>query len=366
MTTEQQEVKAMEVDKAVEAENDEAGARRRRKEDDLQEEEEEERELVVVASIEREFDEKQVPTWRKQLTAWAFAMSLVLVVVFNVIMMKFMLTTGIVPSLNVSVSPFVQTWTTVLGRVGLLRSPFTRQENTVIQTCVIAASGIAYNDNDHRLQADLSEWHCDDEPNQLLPHPSGSQPSEVTPNNHERLPFFSPATESVRDLANVSCRKQVRTLGKLSVCSYLWGFFQWFYTGGKDRGFINFPSLGLKAYDNIYASQNLQILYDIYLIRKGLQVLGFLRWGRDDLPIHREHICALGRHPLMGNHVASDRRQERRLVFIAIALILGDGLYNFVTVMGKEHSRLRVTVQEQKIRKNAHLRYRHIGLLGKE
>ncbi|KAJ8465987.1 hypothetical protein OPV22_028539 [Ensete ventricosum] len=256
-----------------------------------------------------------------------------------------MLTTGIVPSLNVSAGLlgffFVRTWTAALGRVGLLRSPFTRQENTVIQTCVVAASGIAYSGGFGSYLFAMSETIAkqstvaNDSLNiknprlgwmigflfvvsflglfSLVPlrkimiidykltYPSGTATANLINSFH---------TPQGANLA----KKQVRTLGKLSVCSFLWGFFQWFYTGGKDCGFINFPSLGLKAYDNMYASQNLQILYDIYLIRKGLQVLGFLRWGRDDLPIHREHICALGRHPLMGNHVASDRRQERRLV----------------------------------------------------
>nr|CAD1843630.1 unnamed protein product [Ananas comosus var. bracteatus] len=54
----------------------------------------------------------------------------------------------IIPSLNVSAGLlgffFVKTWTAALDRVGLLKKPFTRQENTVIQTSVVAAYGIAF------------------------------------------------------------------------------------------------------------------------------------------------------------------------------------------------------------------------------
>ncbi|KAK1380125.1 hypothetical protein POM88_026869 [Heracleum sosnowskyi] len=45
-------------------------------------------------------------------------------------------------------------------------------------------------------------------------------------------------------------KKQVKALGKFLSFSFLWGFFQWFYTAGSDCGFASFPSLGLKAYEN--------------------------------------------------------------------------------------------------------------------
>nr|CAD1843632.1 unnamed protein product [Ananas comosus var. bracteatus] len=54
----------------------------------------------------------------------------------------------IIPSLNVSAGLlgffFVKTWTAALDKAGLLKTPFTRQENTVIQTCVVAAYDIAF------------------------------------------------------------------------------------------------------------------------------------------------------------------------------------------------------------------------------
>jgi hypothetical protein len=45
-------------------------------------------------------------------------------------------------------------------------------------------------------------------------------------------------------------RKQVRTLGKYFSLSFVWAFFQWFYTAGDDCGFNSFPTLGLEAYKN--------------------------------------------------------------------------------------------------------------------
>ena len=114
-----------------------------------QEEEEKKKHLKEEElSVERIFENQEVPSWRKQLTVRAFVVSFVLSILFSVIVMKLNLTTGIIPSLNVSAGLlgffFVKTWTKLLHRSGLLRQPFTRQENTVIQTCVVASSGIAF------------------------------------------------------------------------------------------------------------------------------------------------------------------------------------------------------------------------------
>jgi len=99
-------------------------------------------------SLERVFENQEVPSWRNQLTLRAFVVSFVLSILFSFIVMKLNLTTGIIPSLNVSAGLlgffFIKTWTKFVERSGLLKQPFTRQENTVIQTCVVASSGIAF------------------------------------------------------------------------------------------------------------------------------------------------------------------------------------------------------------------------------
>jgi len=72
-------------------------------------------EEVVVASVEQAFADKPVPSWREQLTVRAFVVGALLSVVFNVILMKIDLTTGINPSLNVCASLLsyflLRTWT---------------------------------------------------------------------------------------------------------------------------------------------------------------------------------------------------------------------------------------------------------------
>jgi uncharacterized oligopeptide transporter (OPT) family protein len=92
--------------------------------------------------------EEVVPPWREQLTVRGIVVSAILGVLFCLITHKLNLTVGIIPSLNVAAGLLgyflVRTWTAALARFGIVSKPFTRQENTVIQTCVVACYGIAF------------------------------------------------------------------------------------------------------------------------------------------------------------------------------------------------------------------------------
>lgn len=98
--------------------------------------------------MEEAFLHTAVPPWTKQITIRSMVTSFLLSVVFNFIVCKLNLTTGVIPSLNVAAGllgfAVVKGYTTLLHRAGVLKQPFTRQENTVIQTCVVASSGIAF------------------------------------------------------------------------------------------------------------------------------------------------------------------------------------------------------------------------------
>lgn len=97
---------------------------------------------------EEAFRKTRVPPWTKQITVRSVVTSFVLSVVFIFIVCKLNFTTGIIPSLNVAAGllgfAVINAYTTLLNNCGILKKPFTRQENTVIQTFVIAASGIAF------------------------------------------------------------------------------------------------------------------------------------------------------------------------------------------------------------------------------
>lgn len=315
-------------------------------------------------SVERLFEDQEVPSWRKQLTIRAFVVSFVLSILFSFIVMKLNLTAGIIPSLNVSAGLlgffFVKTWTKLLQKSGLSRQPFTRQENTVIQTCVVASSGIAFSGGfgsylfgmSERIAKLSTDTHDFKNPSLVwiigflfvvsflglfsvvpirkimiidfkLTYPSGTATAHLINSFH---------TPQGAKLA----KKQVRELGKFFTFSFLWGFFQWFYTAGDDCGFASFPSLGLKAYKYKFYFDFSATYVGVgmicpYIINISVLVGGILSWGLMWPLIEKRKgdwysadLSATSLHGLQGYKI-----------FIAIAMILGDGIYNFLKVLSR-------------------------------
>ncbi|XP_057446660.1 probable metal-nicotianamine transporter YSL7 [Lotus japonicus] len=313
-------------------------------------------------SVERVFKHLLVPSWRNQLTVRAFVVSFALSILFCFIVMKLNLTTGIIPSLNVSAGLlgffFVKTWTKFLERSGWLKQPFTRQENTVIQTCVVASSGIAYSGgfgsylfamSEHvaKQSSDTSDFK-DPKLGWIiaflfvvsflglfsvvplrkimvikfkLTYPSGTATAHLINSFH---------TPQGAKLA----KKQVKVLGKFFGLSFFWGFFQWFYTASDGCGFQAFPSLGLKAFGNKFYFDFAAIYVGVgmicpYIINISVLLGGILSWGVMWPLIENQeghwYDKGLGDGSLHGI--------QGYRVFIAIAMILGDGLYNFVKVL---------------------------------
>lgn len=99
-------------------------------------------------TMEMLFDGMKVPSWREQITVRALVVSLMLGVFFSFVVMNLNLSTGIIPSFNLAAGLLgyfmINAWTKVVSKFGFVKHPFTRQENTVIQTCVVAISGVAF------------------------------------------------------------------------------------------------------------------------------------------------------------------------------------------------------------------------------
>nr|POE76840.1 putative metal-nicotianamine transporter ysl7 [Quercus suber] len=129
-------------------------------------------------------------------------------------------------------------------------------------------------------------------------------------------------------------KKQVRELGKFFTISFLWGFFQWFYTAGENCGFANFPSLGLKAYDSKFYFDFSTSYVGVgmicpHIINISLLVGGILSWGLM-WPLIEDRKGDWYPADLSSDSFSGLQGYK---VFIAIALILGDGLYNFLKVL---------------------------------
>ncbi|XP_047179269.1 probable metal-nicotianamine transporter YSL7 isoform X1 [Vigna umbellata] len=328
-------------------------------------------------SVERVFQHLLVPSWRNQLTRRAFAVSFVLSILFSFIVMKLNLTTGIIPSLNVSAGLlgffFVKTWTKFLEKSGMLRQPFTRQENTVIQTCVVASSGIAFSGGFGSYLFGMSEEIA----NQSTDTSDFKDPSlgwiiaflfvvsflglfSVVPLRKIMIIDFKltyPSGTATAHLINSFhtpqgaklAKKQVKMLGKFFSMSFLWGFFQWFYTATDQCGFQAFPSLGLKAYENRFYFDFSAIYVGVgmicpYIINISVLLGGILSWGimwplikTNEGHWYEKGLGESNLHGIQGYRV-----------FIAIALILGDGLYNFVKVITHTLWGLYHQIQERK------------------
>ncbi|KAJ4713683.1 Oligopeptide transporter [Melia azedarach] len=125
-------------------------------------------------------------------------------------------------------------------------------------------------------------------------------------------------------------KKQVRTLGKFFSFSFLWGFFKWFFTAGDNCGFDSFPTFGLKAFENKFYFDFSAIYVGVgmicpYIINISVLLGGILSWGLMwPLIEHRKgDWFSADLSPTSLNGLQGYK------VFISIAMILGDGLYNF-------------------------------------
>ncbi|KAL0344152.1 UNVERIFIED_CONTAM: putative metal-nicotianamine transporter YSL6 [Sesamum angustifolium] len=270
---------------------------------------------------------ERIPEWKDQITIRGLVVSAILGTLFCIITHKLNLTVGIIPSLNVAAGLlgffFVKSWTGFLSKLGISVQPFTRQENTVIQTCVVACYGLAFSGGfgSYLLSMDEKTYKLigEDYPGNraedvknpgllwmmgfifvvsflglfsLVPlrkvmvleykltYPSGTATAMLINSFH---------TNTGAELA----RKQVSCLGKYLSISFCWSCFKWFFSGiGDSCGFDNFPPW-VDAVQEYRAGD----------------------WYPADL----------GSNDFKGLYGYK--------VFVAISLILGDGLYNLIKII---------------------------------
>ncbi|KAJ9683222.1 hypothetical protein PVL29_018987 [Vitis rotundifolia] len=317
---------------------------------------------------EVELDER-IPEWKDQITLRGLVVSAVMGSLFCIITHKLNLTVGIIPSLNVAAGLlgffFVKSWTGFLSTLGFSVRPFTRQENTVIQTCVVACYGLAFSGGfgsyllamDERtyqlIGVDYPGNRAEDVLNpglgwmigflfvvsflglfSLVPlrkvmvmdykltYPSGTATAMLINSFH---------TNTGAELAG----KQVSCLGKYLSISLSWSCFKWFFSGiGDSCGFDNFPSLGLALYKNTFYFDFSPTyvgcgLICPHIVNCSVLLGAIVSWGFL-WPFISQHAgdwypADLGSNDFKGLYGYK--------VFIAISLILGDGLYNLIKII---------------------------------
>lgn len=313
--------------------------------------------------------EEPIPEWQDQITIRGLVVSALLGALFCIITHKLNLTVGIIPSLNVAAGLlgffFVKSWTAFLSKLGLHVRPFTRQENTVIQTCVVACYGLAFSGGfgsyliamDERtyqlIGADYPGNRAEDVKNpglgwvtgflfvvgflglfSLVPlrkvmvmdykltYPSGTATAMLINSFH---------TNSGAELAG----KQVRCLGKYLSISLVWSCFKWFFGGiGDSCGFDNFPSFGLTLFKNTFYFDFSPTyvgcgLICPHIVNCSVFLGAIISWGFL-WPFISTHAgdwypADLGSNDFKGLYGYK--------VFIAISLILGDGIYNLIKII---------------------------------
>nr|XP_043617878.1 probable metal-nicotianamine transporter YSL6 [Erigeron canadensis] len=310
-----------------------------------------------------------IPEWKHQITSRGLFVSSFLGSLFCIITHRINLTVGIIPSLNVAAGLlgffFIKSWTTFLEKLGFHAPPFTRQENTVIQTCVVACYGIASSAGfgsyllamDERtynlIGPDYPGNRAEDVKNPgllwmtgfiivvsflglfsvvplrkvmvmdfKLTYPSGTATAMLINSFH---------TISGAELAS----KQVRCLGRFLSISFAWSVFKWFFSGiGNSCGFDKFPSLGLTLYRNtFYFDFNLTYvgcgLICPHIVNCSVLFGALVSWG-----LLWPFIATRAGDWYPDNLGTKDfKGLYGYKVFIAISLILGDGLYNLLKIV---------------------------------
>ncbi|KAK4384812.1 Metal-nicotianamine transporter YSL3 [Sesamum angolense] len=297
-------------------------------------------------------DVKRIPPWRKQITIRGIVASLLIGIIYSVIVMKLNLTTGLVPNLNVSAAllafVFIRTWTKLLQKAKFTSTPFTRQENTVIQTCAVACYSIAVGGGFGSYLLGLNKRTYEE----AGADTEGNSPGSYKEPGLDWMIGFLFVVSFVGLLALVPLRKIMIIDYKLrypsgtatavlingfhttkgdKMANFIWSFFQWFYSGGEQCGFVNFPTFGLKAWEqSFYFDFSMTYIgagmICSHLVNLSLLLGAVLSWG-----IMWPLIGAKkGDWFSQSIKESSMKSLNGYKVFISIALILGDGLYNFI------------------------------------
>ncbi|XP_078432637.1 putative metal-nicotianamine transporter YSL6 [Wolffia australiana] len=325
--------------------------------------------LRSSSSSSSEVEEEKVPAWSEQITARGLVVSALLGTLFCIITHKLNLTVGVIPSLNVAAGLlgffFVKSWTGFLSKLGFWTAPFTPQENTVIQTCVVACYGLAFSGGfgsyiiamDQRtydlIGAGYPGNRAEDVKNpslgwmigfmflvgflglfSLVPlrkvmvidykltYPSGTATALLINSFH---------TNSGAELAG----NQVRYLGKYLSISFIWSCFKWFFSGiGDSCGFDNFPTLGLLAFKNTFYFDFSPTyigcgLICPHIVNCSVLFGAIISWG-----VLWPFISARAGDWYPAGLESNDfKGLYGYKVFIAISIILGDGLYNLIKIV---------------------------------
>ncbi|KAH6831450.1 YELLOW STRIPE like 1 [Perilla frutescens var. hirtella] len=297
----------------------------------------------------------QQQAWHKQITVRGLVASVVIGSIFSIIAMKITLTIGITPHFNVSAALLafimIRTWTKALGKIGIASAPFTKQENTMIQTCSVACYSIALGGGfaSYLLAMNKKTFELSGGSTVV-----GNSPSSIKEPGIGWMTAFLFLVCFVGLFVLIPLRKILIVDYKLTfpsgmatavlingfhgrgdkMADFMWGFFQWFYTAKDNCGFSQFPTFGLQAKKQTF-------YFDFSMTYVGT---GMICSHAVNLSLLLGAVLSYGMMwPLIvrrkGDWFPADIPESSMKsltgykAFIPIALLLGDGLYNFIKIL---------------------------------
>ncbi|KAM3369661.1 hypothetical protein ACQJBY_017516 [Aegilops geniculata] len=315
-------------------------------------------------STERVFEGESVPSRSETITVRSVAVSIVLGCTLSVVAMKLALTSGFAPSLAMPAGLLgfflPRLWMQLMDSCEASQLPFTRQENTVIQTCVVACTSIAYSGGFGTYILAMSKHSAEggvgsdglnvEEPDigrmivfLLLTSFAGIlaiMPFRDSLIVHRRLTF--PSGTATAHLINTmhtpqgakQAGQQLAMLLKTLFGTVAWSIFEWFFAGRNGCGFQAFPVLGLGAfrrgfyYD--FSMTNVGVgMFCPYKITISMLTGSLVSWGLiwpyiqtkegDWYPqgLDRDNISGINGYR----------------VFIGVSMILADGLLHMLCIL---------------------------------
>uniref|UniRef100_A0A8I6Y1N5 Uncharacterized protein n=1 Tax=Hordeum vulgare subsp. vulgare TaxID=112509 RepID=A0A8I6Y1N5_HORVV len=245
--------------------------------------------------------------------------------------MKLSLTTGLVPTLNVSAALLaflaLRGWTHALHRLGIASRPFTHQENTVVHTCVVACYTIGFGGGFGSFLLGLDKKTYD--------------LSGVNTSGNVLRSYKEPGISWMMGFLLAISFFGLLTLLPLRKLTYPSGtatavLINGFDTpqGDKNARFLQFPTFGLKASKQTF-------FFDFSLTYVGA---GMICSRLVNLSLLFDAVLSWGvMWPLMSKHegkwysakasASTMTGLDGYKAFLCIALLIGDGFYNFLKVI---------------------------------
>mmetsp|Transcript_1238 Transcript_1238/g.3007 ORF Transcript_1238/g.3007 Transcript_1238/m.3007 type:complete len:690 (-) Transcript_1238:366-2435(-) len=301
--------------------------------------------------------------WKSQFTVRGVLVGTIVGFAMTIISLKLSLTTGVIPSLNICAGLLgfvgVRSWVTLISKWVSSTYTFTRQENTVIQTLAVAQYSTAWilGFGSYYIAMDESSWE--------KTGANVNQKSEIVNPDYKNIIPFSilvcftgifvlntlrknfivdmrltyPSGTATAVMINqfftddgqALAHKQFIVFGRWFGISFFKDFFFWFFEGDGSCGISNFPTFGMKAFKWTWSFDFAINYVGVgmlcgHAVNYSMMVGAVIGWGIM-WPIFTEK--AGDWYPADAGSTSLNGILGYK-VFLAIALIIGDGAYNIV------------------------------------